>query len=1070
MNRQWLIFTLIILCAACGIDMPDHVKVAYADLPAELDYNIHIRPILSDKCFACHGPDANTRMADMRLDIESEAKAALKNGHGRAIVSGSAGRSLMVERMLETDPELSMPPPEANNPLSDREKAMLIKWIDDGAPYKEHWAFSAPVAPAIPVLAASKSKNDIDLFIARTLETNGFDQSDVASKERLLRRATMDITGLPPSIAEIDDFLNDTSDDAYETAIDRLISSRAYGERMAMEWMDVSRYADSHGLHADGSRMMWPWRDWVIDAFNSNQPYDEFVTWQLAGDLMPDATYEQKLATAFNRNHTMTAEGGAIDEEFRLSYVFDRTETFGTAFLGLTVGCAKCHDHKFDPISQKEYYELTAFFNNIKDLGMTGDDGNYGPMLPVMTMAEEASLKTIENEIANQRSIVETTKEEVAAVKSFVDQMTTSAPVADRFFYGQLERQVIGANKPNTKKVIDGNQNFYGWQAPTTLVEGIKGKAADLTGEYDNFYVKMKELRIEAYDELSASLWINTTKRDSAKTQTLLGNTGEKNSFWRGWEWYLDENNYLNIRLINSLPHNYIHVRSLDSLKVNQWNHVGFSYDGSATGNGIQLYLNGEQLNKKIEFDQLYKSIYPIKTAIHTPDDDRAVTVGRSGRAYTGESGNFIGKIDEIKLFKRELSALEMHQAAALLEKESSASLKQDHKIANAPAVKAAKEKVRQAIKKKIELYNEVEEVMVMEEMTAPRPTFMYMRGEYDVPTDQVGMNTPAALPSFDGYPKNRYGLAQWLTDEDNPLFARVTVNRYWQMLFGKGLVNTSNDFGLQGSLPSHPELLDYLAIAFAEHDYDIKWLIKEMVMSHTYQQSSKIKAEHRESDPDNILLARAPSFRLPAEMIRDNALAASGLLVQNEGGESVKPYQPKGLWIEKTSFSKQLLTYKETKGDSLYRRSLYTFIRRTQPHPAMVIFDAPSREVCTIKRENTSTPLQALVLLNDPQFVEAARVMAERCQIEGGDKINDQIQLAFRLSTGRKATDKELDILTELYNKQHEKYGADRQAAKAFIAVGDYDVANNLDPARTAALAAVTSTIINHNESYMKR
>ena len=440
------------------------------------------------------------------------------------------------------------------------------------------------------------------------------------------------------------------------------------------------------------------------------------------------------------------------------------------------------------------------------------------------------------------------------------------------------------------------------------------------------------------------------------------------------------------------------------------------------------------------------------------------------GEAYTGESGSFIGTIDEVKLFNRAITGYEMYHAAALLENDIDPELIKEHQIDTSPEVIAATENVRAQVKAKFDLYNKIDEVMVMEEMPEPRPTFMYMRGEYSIPTEQVGMNTPAALPSFEGYEKNRLGLANWLADEKNPLFARVTVNRYWQMIFGKGLVNTSNDFGLQGSLPSHPELLDYLSMELVKHDWDIKWLIKEMVTSYTYQQSSKMNEDHKERDPNNVLLARAPSYRMQAEMIRDNALAASGLLVSNEGGESVKPYQPEGLWIEKTSFSKQLLNYKETRGDSLYRRSLYTFIRRTQPHPMMTIFDQPNREVCTIKRENTSTPLQALVLLNDPQFVEAARVMAERCQVEGGDDVKDQIQHAFRLTTGRKANEKELAILEELYLNQHKRYGSDRKAAQAFISVGDYDVANYLDPVKTAALAAVASTIINHNETYMKR
>lgn len=1001
MKLFWSIVLLVVLFAnSCGPSIPQEVKDQFANIDHQLSYNNDVRPILADRCFSCHGPDANTRKGDLRLDIKPRAEIS----------------DLVVERIVSHDPEFMMPPPESKMTISDREKAILTKWIKDGAKYEEHWAFSTPQQVSLPKIDESYTVyNDIDLFVIEKLAENELAQSEKADKERLIRRASLDITGLPPTIKEIDAFVADNSDQAFETVVDRLLSSPEYGERMAMEWMDVSRYADSHGLHADGYRMMWPWRDWVINAFNENMSYKDFVSWQLAGDMMPNATYDQKLATAFNRNHTMTGEGGAIDEEYRLGYVYDRTETFSTVFLGLTTGCARCHDHKFDPISQKEFYELAAFFNNVKELGMTGDDGNYGPMLPVIAPNVLEQINRLNEEITVLSN------EEVSSIEEFVN-LADAKPI----FYGKID-QLVG-NK------IDNNENFTS-QAKTSLVEGFKGKAAFFTGEYDELYIKNIPT-FQAYDPFGASMYIKTSKKDSSKMQTLLGTSGDKNNFWRGWEFYLDQENRLNLKLISSLPHNYIHARTNESVELNEWTKVGFIYDGSAKSKGISFLLNDQKVEGVSEFDQLYKSIHPVGSGRHTKIERKAIKVGKAYRAFTGEYGVFKGSIDEIRLyhFPREDS-------------------------------------LRSKVKQKFELFNEVDEVMVMEEMPEPRKAYMYNRGEYDQPTEQVFSSTPSVLKAFpNDAAKDRLGLAEWLFYPAHPLTARVTVNRYWQMIFGTGIVETANDFGLQGARPSHPKLLDHLALELIKNDWDLKWLMKEMVMSYTYQQTSKQTPTLKEIDPANKLLARGPSYRMQAEMIRDNALAASGVLKKASGGQSVKPYQPEGLWIEKTSFSRMLYEYEEDSGDSLYRRSLYTFIRRTSPNPSMTIFDAPTREICTVKRENTSTPLQALVLLNDPQFVEAARVMAERIQEEGGEKLEEQIQYAFRLSTGRTANAEELKILNDLYRNQYQHYEAHKREARELISVGEFRVAEHLDVSKTAALASVTSTIINHNESYMKR
>lgn len=1065
---------------ACGPTLPAPVAQAYEDLPENIDFNFHIRPILSDRCFSCHGPDENSREADLRLDLEKYAFESLSSGNGYAIVAGNSGKSESVNRILSNDPTFQMPPPKSNLVLSEREKAMLIKWIDQGADWKEHWAFIKPQKVSSPEIKNKNwpQENEIDAFIYKGLEVNGFEPTEKADKERLLRRLSMDLRGLPPSIEEIEDFLTDQEEDAYEKAVDKMLDSEAHAERLAMDWMDLARYADSHGMHADGWRMMWPWRDWVIKAFKKNMPYDEFVAWQLAGDLMDNASHEQKLATAFNRNHPMTAEGGVIDEEFRLGYVFDRTETVATAFMGLTVGCARCHDHKFDPISQKEYYQLTAFFNNVKELGMTGDDGNYGPMLE---MADEETVKKLDGmkaEIETWERKLSLTEKELIDSKKYVEQLPRLNKLKGRIGYYPFDniRSRRNADRKKTwangvkdagfKYVIDNNTASAS-NGKALLEKGKIGNALRFTGDYDEVYLQDMP-NFEWTDPFSVGLWMNSTKRKKGETQTLLGTTGEKNTFWRGWEFYLDTLNRLNARIIHSLPHNYIHLRAKDSIQINQWLHAGLSYKGSGKAKGLKLFLNGKEMESEVIYDRLYKSSQTVGGGAHKVST-RPIRVAQSYRGFTGESGYFIGRLDDIQLFNRELSPVEVARLAGVDQYKPEDV--QMHFVQQDKEVRKQKETLRELRNEWLKLSNTLPEVMVMEELPKPRETFAYNRGEYDSPIYKVSMATPEVLPEFSpDYPQNRLGLAKWIFDKNNPLTARVTVNRYWQMLFGKGLVKTPQDFGVQGELPSHPELLDWLAVEFMESDWNVRHLLKTMVLSATYQQSSETSPEQREKDPENIWLARGSSYRLPAEMIRDNALAASGLLVQKVGGESVRPYQPPGLWIEKGNFSHKLLNYKVTGGDSLYRRSLYTFVKRTSPHPAMTAFDAPNRDICTVKRENTNTPLQALVLLNDPQFVEPARVLAERIQKEEPEELASQINLAFRLSTGRNAKEKEIALLSELYSKQFERFKEKPEEARELLSFGDYPRSEELDVQKTAALAVVSSTILNHDEAYMKR
>lgn len=1058
---------LLLLISSCTSDLPDEIEFAYQSLPEVIDYNFHVKPILSDKCYACHGPDENTRRAGLRLDLEDAAFAALNSGNV-AIKKGNVRRSALIHRILAEDEQVQMPPPEFKNPLNSQEIATLHKWIEQGAEWKPHWSFIPPQKPEITPNTpdASTSGNVIDHFINTRLAREDLTPNGEADKERLIRRVTMDLTGLPPTLEEVDQFIRDTSPEAYEKVINRLMTSPQFGERLAMEWMDLSRYADSHGMHADGWRLMWPWRDWVIDAFNDNMPYDQFVTWQLAGDLLPQASREQILATAFHRNHAMTAEGGAIDEEFRLEYVADRTNTTATAFMGLTMECAKCHDHKFDPISQKEYYQLSSFFNNVKELGMTGDDGNYGPMLLMSSKEEQQQIDDLKAQISNKEKSRQLTLNEVMNIKDMVGKNDNPSKHQLEGYF-PLDHQERKKNKGGQLRTyFDGNDEASSPGEPQ-LVEGKIGLALEHNEDYEELYLSKVGL-FEAYEPYSAAIWINSEKRDSTKTQVIMGTAGEKNNFWRGWDFYLDEQNRLCFRLIHSLPHNYLHVRSTAEIDTAKWVHVGFTYDGSLKARGATLYIDGQETPTEIAFDNLYKTTLPIRAGNHQPDE-RPIRVGKSYRAYTGESGFFLGRLDEIYLYKRVISDMGMSKLA-LKEIEAPVEAKQRMKALRNPQVVALNKEIEELRKTLLEIVGPIDEVMVMEEMPSPRKTFVRARGEYNSPAEQVAASTPeAVLPFPDDLPKNRLGLSQWLFSKDNPLTARVAVNRYWQMIFGRGIVKTINDFGSQGSLPSHPELLDWLAVEFMESGWDVKALMKLIVTSDTYRRSSAITPEAYEKDPENIYLSRAPSYRWPAEMIRDNALAASGLLVKKVGGASVKPYQPDGLWIELGNFSHKLLHYKEDKGDKLYRRSLYTFIRRTSPPPFMTTFDVPNRDVCVVQRERTNTPLQALVLLNDPQFVEAAKKMAERSMSQGTE-MRKNLAYAFRLATTRSPNQDELDILSSYYQEQVNQFRKNPAEANRLLNIGESAINVELDKTSLAAMTMVANTMLNHDEAYMRR
>ncbi|MEK6476238.1 DUF1553 domain-containing protein [Catalinimonas sp. 4WD22] len=1069
---MFMLASVITLLEACGPQKTAFPPEIEAQLPQTIDFNYHIKPILSDRCFACHGPDKNKQEADLRLDIEESALAALGEEQDRhAIVPGNPAKSELFHRITAEDAEVVMPPPESNLKLSEYEIALLTRWIEEGAEYKPHWSFIPPKTPELPTLEQEDwVKNPIDHFVLARLEQENLSPSPEASKVQLLRRVSFDLNGLPPSPEETDAFLADTSVNAYEKVVDRLLASPRYGERMAMDWLDVARYADSHGYHADGYRMMWPWRDWVIKAFNENLPFDDFVTWQMAGDLLPDASQEQLLATGFHRNHPASSESGIVPEEYRLENVFDRTNTTAKALLGLTLECARCHDHKYDPISQKEYYQFSAFFNNVDELGMIANDGNTAPTMPLMQEEVAEKVAYIRKLIAEQEQ-----KQENYQQKALNKLSGQAVKVAADF----LQQGLIG-HYPLDKITDEQTPNVSGTKHPASLrgevevVPGKEGSALRFDSEYE--FLSLPEVGdFERTDAFSMGAWVYPEKKEDYTV--ILGNAGGKNSHWRGYELFLDSLNRVSVRLTHGLPDHCLYVTTEDSIHLNEWSHLMFTYDGSSKASGITIYVNGKSAPVQVQYDRLYKSIRTIDDTLKV--EARAIRVGRSYRGAL-DIGLFEGAVDDIRLYNRQLTGLEVAGVTGnffwkdtpydKLGVEEQALLSEyylHHKDQQYHQLRAQLQALR---KEEHATLDTVPEVMVMREMDPPRKTYVLDRGMYDAPREEVQPGTLSdVLPFSEEFPPNRLGLSQWLLSAENPLTARVAVNRYWHMFFGRGIVGTLEDFGNQGDLPTHPELLDWLAVAFRESGWNVKALLRLIVTSSTYRQSSVAGQELRQKDPDNKLLARGPSHRLPAEMIRDNAMAASGLLVNKLGGPSVKTYQPEGLW-SKTHFSRLLVNYEPDQGEKLYRRSMYTFIRRTAPPPSMTVLDASDRSTCIIRRQTTSTPLQALLLMNEPQMIEAARLIAERVIREGGESIDAQLNLAFRLLSSRKLRNDELPLMRELYEQEYRKYQHDQKGASALLEVGDYPRDTSLPLSRVAALTTVTNIMMNYDEVYTKR
>ncbi len=1053
---------------SCSPKLPEDIEMAYTSLPDKLDYNIHVKPILSDKCFSCHGPDKAKQEAGLRLDIASFAFDDLPESPGKvAIDPGDLNGSELFHRILSDDPDYRMPYKKSNLSLSAKEKAILIKWINEGAEYKPHWAFVNPEKPVVPDVNNNKwIINPIDNFIAEKLELEKFQPSILANKEILLRRLSLDLTGLPPTLAEINAFLKDRTPNAYEKQVDRLLKSPHYGEKMALNWLDLARFSDSHGYTVDRLIDMSPYRDWVIKAYNQNLPYDKFIQWQLAGDLMPNASKENKIATAFNRIHQQNMEGGIIEEEFQTEYVIDRVNTTGVAVMGLPLGCARCHDHKYDPISQKNYYELYGFFNKVKEAGqISWDDAMPSPTMLLPSEKQEKILNYIKSNISFQENkLIKTKNASRIAFQNWIKGKNYKALAKESIPIQGLQAHYnfSEASLKNAYPGAAGNTLTSSSIDKPVFAERENGKALVLNG--DQWYELKKVGVFRKSDPFSINISVFISK-DFKEGVLFHKCVSERLYNFRGYHLYLKDNR-LTVNMSHAAPSNAISRITQKPVIRNQWVQLTMTYDGSSKANGLKLFENGVEQKLVTTMDQLTKDILMYSK------EQPGLQIGAWDRGL-GFKG---GQVDDIMVYNRELTDYEVKiigkkaSWASLTQKEPLQLTTSELNLLNKyyisvidPAVKTEARKLQFLRTELADSVNKIKELMVMQDSPQPKKTFILNRGNYDSPGQEVFPNTPASILPFPAnLPKNRYGLAQWLTDDKHPLTARVAVNRFWQNFFGTGLVKTSEDFGNQGELPSHPELLDWLAVNFRENGWDSKKLCKLIVMSATYRQDSKANSDTKLRDPENRFLSRGPSRRMEAEMIRDNALLASGLLNNKIGGKSVKPYQPPGLWeINNTSYTADT-------GNAVYRRSLYVLVKRSVPNPTLNTFDATERSYCVVRRQSTNTPLQALVLLNDPTFVEASKVLGQ--QITSSDNQSKAIIDIYRKLTGISPGKAELKLLQSLQSEELKKFRADINRTKGWLAAGQFKVNKDLEPAMVAANAVLASVILNSDATLTKR
>ncbi len=1049
---------------------------------APVDFNRDVRPILSDKCFHCHGPDEEGRKGKLRLDT-FEGATRVRNDLAPIVPGRSAG-SEVIFRITSTDTEEMMPPPESKlGRLTAAEVETLKRWIDEGAAYQSHWSF-APLAlgppPAVSAAlpAGVGARNPIDQHVFAGLGAKQRAPQPEADPGTLIRRVTFDLTGLPPTPADVEAFTADRDPRAYERLVDRLLTSPRYGERMAVDWLDVARYADSYGFQVDRERDMWPWRDWVIQAFNVNLPWDKFVTWQLAGDLLPDATAEQRLATGFNRLHPQESEGGSVEEEYRVNYINDRVTTFGTAFLGLTLECARCHDHKFDPISQKDFYRFFAFFDDIDEAGLYSFFTQSVPT-PSMRVPDPG----VERHIADAARVVDAATARLQALRdsrraAFVAWLAAGdmAPAVpgDQIAHFDFEVREL-TPKPEApaddSPTVPAGRRIPPFRFASTVYEDeYAGTTAENESLADRGGMVLKLTGDHAVttpvgdfgrdDPFSVSLWLRTPDRKE-RAVVMHRSRAWTDAGSRGYELLIEEGR-LKWSLIHFWPGDAISIRARESLPLNEWVHVTVTNDGTSRAAGLRLFVNGEPAGVDVIRDNLTKDI--------RGGGGDTIALGERFR----DRGFRDGLVDDLRVFERALLPIEAREIVspgvlAALRKgvagdraTAEREMLFDYYLANHDDVYRAQ--VAEVARVRAELtclVTDAMEVMVMQELAQPKTAYVLKRGEYDQRGDVVEPGTPDFLPPFPaGAPRNRLGLAQWLTDAQHPLLARVTVNRFWQSLFGLGLVKTTEDFGSQADRAEYPVLLDWLAAEFIRSGWDVKALLRTIVTSHTYRQRSFGGAELMADDPENRLLARGPRYRLPAEMIRDHALAVSGLLVDRVGGPPVFTYD----------LPESFKPAPAGKGEQLYRRSLYTFWRRNGPAPMLEAFDVPKRVVCVVKRDTTNTPLHAFVLLNGPQFVEAARVLAESLH-RAGDGRREAIAAGAHVRLlGRPAGIAEMAILLRLYDEQLAWYRDHPAEAEAYLKTGDTPRDAALPAPEVAAATTLVNTLMNHDGFVVKR
>jgi hypothetical protein len=1014
----------------------------------KVDFNRDVRPILSDHCFQCHGPDAGKRKAKLRLDLDP----ATQNRDSAIIVPGKPADSELFRRVTTDDTRERMPPIKHARQLTEKQIEILKIWILQGGKWEKHWALIPPTRPDVPK-TKFLTANPIDAFVFAKLEKEGLSPSAEADRVALIRRMTFDLTGLPPTPAEVDAFVADAKPQAIERLAERLLASSRYGERMAWKWLEAARYADTHGYQTDGERDMWRWRDWVIEAYNRNLPFDQFTVEQLAGDLLPNPTLDQRIATGFNRNHRGNSEGGIVPEEYAVEYVVDRVETTATVWLGLTLGCCRCHDHKFDPFSQKEFYQLYAYFNNVPEKGRAVKNGNSPPYIKAPTREQTKKLAEMDAKIKDVEAVWATLQPGRAAAQAEWEQKYGKQTGGEWFPQdGLIKRWALD---PRTTPTVREGKATH-----------ARGHPLHPAGRSDPAVVFDGKLFLDAgdvgdfgYDDkFSFAVWLNPQKRTGA-----ILSRGPQESEAEGYTVELIDGK-VRVALTKRWLDDALRVETQAVVVTDKWQHLAVTYDGTRLAAGVKVYVNGvEQKTTTLldELNQTFQNKEPLR--IGTAGDPKRRFAGQmqelrmSGRVLDPEEVAILAVSSDIGTILGTPAEQRTPGERAKIRAWLSV-------ISTSPLIRNVFASLRDLREQRAKFWESIPTVMVMEEMPKPRDAFVLIRGEYDKKGARVDRAVPANLPTMTkGLPNNRLGLAKWLVDPKNPLTARVAVNRMWQLHFGKGLVRTGEDFGTQGEFPTHPELLDWLATEFAK-DWDVKRMHKLIVTSATYRQSSKVTKALHERDPDNKLLARGPRLRLSAEMIRDQALFASGLLVEKQGGPSVKPYQPAGLWNELTGTG----DYKQDTGENLYRRSLYTFWKRTVPPPTLGVFDTSMRETCWVRETRTNTPLHALTLLNDVTFVEAARVLAQRVMKEEATP-EKRLAKAFKYLTGRIPTETEAKVLLATFERQLVTYKKDVTAAKKILRVGESKPDAKLDVAELAAYAQVCSLILNLDEVVTK-